>query len=383
MAYAIISTPPAFASAHAECLITVFDSTKPQDDATYPNYKYVAEVLINGSLVATLKAYPQPDTLAGVFDIGPIIRSYLSSNFAPSASFAGNQYRPWVAAQIQFGEEYDGTTYYDIITDAERKYFDTYKAGPWLSNDILNSRLNSFATNRGDTITIAEDCESHLLPFFATASGTSTYSLTAKKDGTTTGTDTDTISITYPSGMVHYNLAKAAVSGLVGTANFDSLTITVSGQTKTVRYACPPRGNTTRTIAFLNQYGGYETYDFRLVSRQTIQMEREQFQQSAYRLGASGQVSYGTSNVYNRGRSAYSSYQRQTWQLNTDWLTDADYVWLKELLASTETWLLLGDMWVPCTINTDSYEVRTYAASKLTQLSIDIQVDGDYNSQYR
>jgi hypothetical protein len=136
-------------------------------------------------------------------------------------------------------------------------------------------------------------------------------------------------------------------------------------------------------VAFLNKFGGYETYDFRLLSRKKMQIDRKTYEQEVYRLGASGAVTYGSGARYYNGRATYSSRQKQSITLNTDWLSDAEYTWLAELAASTETWLLLDGMFTPCTLQISEYVYRTGVADKLTQLTVDVEFDGDYNSQYR
>jgi len=140
MAYAIITSPPSLSSAHLPVYFSVFDSVKPLDAVTYPNYKYVADVYINATLITRLKAYPDPVTYAGVFDIGPIVRSYLSTQFASFTGETGNQYAPYISAQVKFGDDYDGTTYTNLIIDTERQYFDTYKAGPYTSPVVITPR---------------------------------------------------------------------------------------------------------------------------------------------------------------------------------------------------------------------------------------------------
>ena len=102
-----------------------------------------------------------------------------------------------------------------------------------------------------------------------------------------------------------------------------------------------------------------------------------------YRIGASGAVSYDSGNRYYGRRATYASQQKQRMRVTSDLLTDAEYVWLKELASSPETYLLLDGKFVPCTLTANSYDVRTHAANRLTALELDIEYDGDYNSQFR
>jgi hypothetical protein len=358
MAYAITTAPPNLSSAHLPVYFSVFDSVKPLDAITYPNYKYVADIYIGAVLITRLKAYPDPVTFAGVFDIGPIVRSYLSGQFASFTGQLGNQYQPFVSAQVKFGDEYDGTTYTNLITDSTRQYYDTYKAGPYTSPVVLTA--NTFATS-SPTI---EAIERAIFPFFATASGTINYTVNG---AAATGL------VTYPSGMIHFQ-----VTGNPG----DSLTIAVSGQTKTVNFGCEPRFP-NRKLAFLNKYGGYDTFDFRLISRESIQIEKKTFEQSAIRLGVSGEISYNTGQVYHRGKTTFAARAGQRMAIKSTYLNDATYRWLGELVMSTDVWLYDGAYWLPVTITDTNYQYKTAAADRLQILEMEIEITGDYNSQYR
>ena len=365
MAIAIITTPPAAASAAAQCLITVFEPTKAIDPVTYTNYKYVADVYIASVLVARLKAFPDPARSAGVFDIGPIIRSYFTSNFNPATTLTGNQYVPYVAAQVKFGEEYGGTLYSNLTVDSSRNYYDTYKAGPYVSSAIATP--GTFATSRPLFTEVDENSIYALVPYQANASGTLNYTL----DGVVSG-----VTVTNPSGIVHFNLSKANTGQAVAS------TLVVSGQTIIVQYKCNPK-STAQTLAFLNKYGGYDTFDFRAASTESIDIERKEYTQESYTLGASGVVSYANGAVFTGGRKTFASRQKQKLKLKSDWLNDTAYTWLAELVSSTEVYLYRYGYFAPVVITQTNYDYRKQVNQRLTILEIDIEISGDYNSQYR
>ena len=357
MAYAITTSPPALSSAHLPVYFSVFDSVKPQDAVTYPNYKYVADVYINATLITRLKAYPDPVTLAGVFDIGPIVRSYLTTQFASFTGETGNQYAPYISAQVKFGEDYDGTTYTNLITDSTRQYFDTYKAGPYVSPVVITP--NNFATS-APTI---DAIESAIFPYIPLASGTLNYSVNGASGS---------VSVTNPTGIIHFQ-----VTGNAG----DQVTVNVSGQTRVINFKC--ERFTNRKLAFLNKYGGYETFDFSLISRESIGIQRKTFEQLPIRLGASGAISYNTGQVYHRGKTTFAARAGQRMAIKSDWLNDATYRWLGELATSTDIWLWDGAYWLPVQLTDTTYQYKTQAADRLTILELEIEISGDYNSQYR
>jgi len=351
-------------SAHLPVYFTVFDSVKPQDAVTYPNYKYVADVYMNAVLIARLKSYPDPVTFAGVFDISAIIRSYITSNFAPSQTITGNQFAPYFYAQVKFGEDYGGTTYTNLLTDTERTYFDTYKAGPY-TNPVVTS-LNNFATSRPETIEAIEAGLFQLIPYQPAASGALNYTINGVSGS---------VNITNPSGIVHFNLSSDNASG-------NPAVLVVGGLTRTVTFKCAGK-YPTRTLAFVNKYGGYESYDFSLVSKESINIERKQFERSAIRLGISGVLSYESGEVYHSGKQTYATRAKQSMKVTSDYLNDGMYRWLGELVQSPEVYYFDGTFWVPCQLRVTEYQYKTLAADRLTNLEIDIELTGDYNTQYR
>lgn len=365
MAITVISAPPSAASASAQCLITVYEPTKATDPVTYVNYKYVADVYIGGNFITRLKAFPDPVQNAGVFDLGPIVRSYLASNFNPSTSTTGNQYQPFVSAQVKFGEEYGGTLYTNVTIDSTRYFYDTYKAGPYLSSAVATP--DAFATSRPTIVEVDENSIYALVPYMASASGTLNYSINGA---------TGSVSIANPSGIVHFNLSKA------NTGADTQAILTIGSSIAVVQYKCNQK-NAAQTVAFLNKYGGYDTFDFRAASLQSIDIFRKQYTKEAYVLGASGAVSYANGQVYTGGRSTFASRQSQKMKLRSDWLNDATYQWLGELVSSPEVYWLKDGYWVPVTITQNNYEYRKQVNQRLTQLDIDIEISGDYNSQYR
>jgi hypothetical protein len=356
MSYAITTSPPELSSAHNPVYFTVFDSEKPQDAVTYPNFKYIADVYVNSVLITRLKAYPDPDSFAGVFDIGPIVRSYLTNNF-PTVAGSG-QYQPFVSAQVKFGNDYDGTTYTNLITDTERQYYDTYKAGPYTSTVIL--AVNTFATDRPTIDAI----ESTWLPWFAASSGTLNY--------TENGAAASAL-VSYPSVIIHLPVTGAAGSTVV---------VVVSGQTKIVTFGCEPRFP-NRKLAFLNKYGAFDTFDFTLVSRESIQIERKLFEQAPFRLGVSGALSYATNNAYHQGKTIFATRAKQRIKLTSNWLTDAAFEWLGQLVTSPEVYYSDGSYWIPVQVAANEYQYNTAAADRLKLLELDIELTGDYNTQYR
>jgi hypothetical protein len=82
----IQSTPPSYASVHADLLYVVAEPAKTADPVAYPNYKYICDVYVGGVLAARLKRVPDPTYKLGVFNIGAVVRNYMTSLFNPTGA---------------------------------------------------------------------------------------------------------------------------------------------------------------------------------------------------------------------------------------------------------------------------------------------------------
>ena len=64
---------------------------------------------------------------------------------------------------------------------------------------------------------------------------------------------------------------------------------------------------------------------------------------------------------------------KTTVQLNSDWLTDAEFQWLEELITSPTVYSIESGVLIPIEINTNTYEVRKSVNDGASQLVIDIE----------
>lgn len=83
-------------------------------------------------------------------------------------------------------------------------------------------------------------------------------------------------------------------------------------------------------------------------------------------------------------KKGYNSLIKTSLSLTSHLLTDAEYVWLADLLSSPDVYMYNETLerFVPVTIGDNNYEYRTYANSKLTPLQLVINFTDEYNSQF-
>jgi hypothetical protein len=115
-------------------------------------------------------------------------------------------------------------------------------------------------------------------------------------------------------------------------------------------------------VFFRNMYGGIDSYTFTRMNRQRVDVERKTYGYNASVYG---------DDVYDK---QWSVTYRDTYTLNSDWLTDAQFSWLQEMIYAPECWILIGTQLVPVVVQTNTYNVRKRVVDKLQQISVDVQV---------
>jgi hypothetical protein len=511
MAIVINTTPGTLYSAHGDLLFVVYEATKANDPVTYPDYKYVADVYVGTTLVARLKKVPQPDNKRGVFNIGDVVRNYMSLAFNPDAGVLVAQQLGlnefFLDVTVKFGEEYNFTTYLNLVVDSTRRYFNHYNGRVLGSLTALPPFLDKVVSNRPYAGPVSLSDNTSFLSYFPSTADP--FDVVITKYGTastgtpatiewgyfdsdplaTVGSATMQFSLAYPSGANSFSLnftnaanlkwlvvkepstqpvkttwintifnygtvpdsvfrAPVIIGGFryyvsrepvvldstfpvikfdngspdpvspIVTATF-TVTVTPSaafvlqvlnvapglinilmpgfidsgtiyytvkiGATSIYRFdvTCEPKFTVWR-LHFLNQYGGFDTRDFTKVSRKGLTITKTDFGKLPYTVNSDGSVTYFNSNkVYNETRATYASQYNEKYTLNTDILTDDDYVWLAQLVLSPLVYFEQVGYFTPIAIVQTNYTFNKVINDKLTNLTIEVQFGEQYNAQYR
>jgi hypothetical protein len=138
-------------------------------------------------------------------------------------------------------------------------------------------------------------------------------------------------------------------------------------------------------LHFLNSVGGYETFHFSLVNRQTRAIEKKSFQRLQYEY-ESATTAMDMVDAYGRlygGTIPFSTQQKVTYKLTSDWVNFTDYNWLKEMIASPEVYLERNNQFMPINITTTNWTEKKRFADKTFNLELDIDLGLQINSQFR
>jgi hypothetical protein len=151
-------------------------------------------------------------------------------------------------------------------------------------------------------------------------------------------------------------------------------------------------------LHFLNAVGGFESFLFSGVNRINTNIER----QSINKLGLITKTTNLVSpppfplpytdvaiarqidNTLGEGKINYSNTMTHKMKLVSDYISETDFLWLRELLASPQVYAQIDNnsLMIPITIETSDWAEKKRGADKIFNLEIDILL-GTQQTQLR
>lgn len=408
MAITIQSSPAPYSSMHND-LWYVSSSTNVGQTA----FKFVYDVYVNGSQVSRTKIYPAPSAEGsyGVFNAAPMVRSYVTNYFEPSGSsiLVASNDKIKVDANIRIGEEYVSggnlITNLNLVSSA----LSAYNYYPPLFADILFTSAetplvlssyydNLLIENFADDWLTERDANNITIEygdnFYATFFRVTTGSYSAKIDVVNEAgsiLDTASGSITFSGQMNLFNLSAASVNAFAGRTLITDATygynvylklgVAESRKLKFIQ-KCYPKYK-QYNLNFLNRVGGWDTMKFALVNRRSSEYTRTSYRKNDWQLTGNTMANRDAYNKYNESTVNYAIQHKDMFHLISDWVSQQDYEWLAQLVASPIVYMEVQGAFFPVTISTNNYQYKLESADKLFNFEIDIEVSKYLNSQFR
>lgn len=374
-----VSVPANFSSGHYE-LFHVFSS----DNSVTINFKYVVDITIGGNKVATLKVFPDANGY-GIVDVSTVLRNYYSSAFKPNGTgvlvYTGSEIAQ--SYTLNIGEDLNGT----ITTNLFSGTYSAFNTVATFDNNSLSTFLYKFLTIRDKQNVFVTYGENYYATFLNyNIASTSIKVETLNEAGAVLNTYNGTALAT--TGYISIlNLGANSLNSHFGSViingNTEAYRVTINNSDSLViKEACEPRF-TSQHVVFLNSLGGYETYHFRLVSKQTRSFARSKYQTRDY---ANNAGTIAKSDSYGRVYGGNVSYNTRTdigYKFTTDYLTDNNYLFLSELLSSNEIYWQYNNLWYPITPTSTNWESKRQLIDKNFNMEITFDLGRPQYSQYR
>jgi hypothetical protein len=411
MALTITNQPQLLSSANDDLVYTCLESSL----YSQTNFKYICDIYVGGIRVAQLKAFPNPISHYGVFNIGNVMRNYVQSNLTYLPYTAGIRVDKFPShttyVECQFGYEY-GTNVAQYLNQQSRtNYFsNTYnkrRTTSILTNPILSYKKDNFATNRPaktDVYVVTTGNSPLLIPFFSgIVYPSSPQNLVFRvnkynKDGTfaLSSTITSTGSaIDYT--MIQLDLSAASLNAALGTTFIDDnvlyynvyANIQISAgsnitSTSPNFYPFCENKYEVFTLVWMNQYGGYDSYQFSKKSKRSYASEKKTFERIPYSINSStGAMTYFSQGIMNESTIVYDSKFKESMSFNTNILDEVTYEWLAELILSPSVFVVIDSAFIPVVVKETNYDFKKRVNDKIYNLAINVELNQQMNTQYR
>jgi hypothetical protein len=137
---------------------------------------------------------------------------------------------------------------------------------------------------------------------------------------------------------------------------------------------CSPYGKNWR-LAFLNRLGGFDYFNFNWKWQETTSLQRQ-----TWRRQLPPNYTIGT-----RGDTQLTIKAQKSYIVSSDWVSQRDYEWLRELVSSPEVYLLeeattaANSKFLPIIITNTSWQQRTTIDNKLFSASVEFRMAYDEN----
>ena len=382
MAITSVAVPGSYTSTH-DSLWHIVSST----NVAQSSFKYVFDIQVSSATVATLKNYPDSGNY-GVLDVAPIIRNYLGSGFNPSGSsllqYAGSFL--FVDYTILFGEEYGDTTYANLTSATAKGW--NYSLNPF--RDSISTYANKFLTTRDRTAGEVMNGEKFYITYFnANLSAVTATIQKINEDGSNSGSSSTGGTLSSLSSLL-LDLSPTAINTYLGTSFITSATygykVTIGSDTMTMKQVCAPRF-TPINLVFQNQFGGYDTFGFRLLNRQQKNFKRTTYQTAEYQRNGTAMDFKNSSGVHYGGVQALATQIDWSYLVTSDYISAVDYALGSELLASNEVYLHLinggTSDYYPIVMKDTNYQEKVSTSDKLFNYQLQFDLGQKQYSQFR
>ena len=382
MAYASELVPASYTSAHDSLWHIVSSSNNSQS-----SFKYVFKIQIGGADIATLKNYPDSGGY-GVLDVAPIVRNYLGSGFNPSGSsllhYAGSFL--FVDYTINLGEEWVGQELVFRTSDANKGW--NYSLNPFRTS--ISTYANKFLTTRDRTAGEVISGEKFYITYFnANLTAVTATIQKINEDGSNSGSPSTGGTLSSLSSLL-LDLSPTAINTYLGTSFITDATygykVTIGSDTMTIKQVCAPRF-TAVNLVFQNQFGGYDTYGFRLLNRQQKNFKRTTYQTAEYQRSGITMAHKSSSGVHYGGVQALATQIDWSYLVTSDYLSAIDYALGAELLASNEVYLHIINGGVsdyyPIVMKDTNYQEKITTSDKLFNYQLQFDLGQRQFSQFR
>lgn len=394
MAISLYQQPDTVTPAYNDMFYLV-DST----NKTQANFKYIFDVWYDGAFKHRFKVPPRPDGY-GVLNVARIIESLVTYDIEALTDFGilenPNSYKNIV---LKFGEEY-GSTLVEYPNLAASNVVTAFNASlefleyPDYSQAAyaLSDSTKKFLTNAPASVDIHTG-QNAWLHFYSTSAANVNRAIIKTYDTSGSLLNTFKVANNFSSASGFFRIGTGAIQlnqidagdlisgsqpiidGTVKsyTINIAKSTDVATSETKTYSIVDANCKYNNYRLHWLNKLGGFDSFNFDLVSKKRTSIQRKSFK----KVAGSVALVLGSPNFFyskdDRGDTIYDSTYKRNVLITSNWVSDEVATWLEELFTSPEVYYEnSSNELIPVIINNSEYEEKKKANIKLLNYEIDI-----------
>lgn len=357
------------------------------------NFQYIVDVWYNGAFRSRFKLPARPDTYA-VFNGARVLESLVTYDidYADAGIYeCPNMFENVV---LKFGEEYGSTVveYTDLTVSSVVTSFnasiDVLDFIDFDSTDYnLNATTQKFLTNAplATDINLSQNAWLH---FYATTGANVDRAIikTYNTAGSLVGTYKLANNFASASGFFRLttgtNSLNAIASGNIISGTQPIITSSIASYTVEMATSADAVKSETRTynivdasckydsyrIHWLNKLGGFDSFNFDLVSTQKTSIARKNYKKNLGTLT-------GTTYAYTKQDPqdvVYDTNYKRTVRVTSNWMSNADAIWMEELFTSPVVYYEnSSNELIPIVLTSNEYEQKKSQNIKLINYELE------------
>lgn len=362
-----------------------------------PNFKFVADIYVNSVKVDRMLIPPHPTELSGKVNVSPLLESRVSVDISADDNRILPNNNSNVLYQVKFGEAYgsSGTVIYPNLTNISGKYlwnavldyptFCNYTSGDYIGNFLTEHPY----VKSGMDLMVDDNAWLYWNNYNLDTSYVKvmTYNSVGALIGTFKIDNKYSTSrfLRIPTGC--YNILNipdaqftlglqpilTGAESYYTVQTFNSSNVLISNLARYNIVDNCSRYEKQR-LQFLNELGGYDTFNFTLVSKETMDIERSVFKKD---LGSYGSSYSFVNSPNDRAYSQYHTKIKDKVSIQSDWVTENQLAWLEQLVTSPDVRLDDGTYLIPINITNTSFEKKKVVNEKLFNLQLEYTLSYD------
>ena len=402
MAITITQQPQLFQPA-CNPFVWVFES----DQTAQPNFSFIVELYVDGSLVSTHQVFNESANYAK-FDASGDLRCLLTSEMVTTGALLTFYDTAFAVVNIRVYEKYGtppvitGT----FVTGSIRRAFNSSLRHPdFINYDHLDFMVSRTNTNSGNILFLTDFprtrkyfvglYESAFLTFLSRSKPNVDFYLKLYDiTGTLITSYTNTISGIGDMSVIDCSPQNLIANTTVTLLDFQScayFTVRVQGldagvnsgftelftfwmDTECHRYD-------THRLHWLNKLGGWDSFTFTLVSTNSTKVKTSDYQRERGQWNPSGTTWEYTQ--YHGEQLSFNKYATDQLVLNSDWIQESLQNWLvRDLYESPKVYLEIAvGQYEPVKVMNEDYTLRQRRVDGLIREVVNIERTYTYNSQ--